>query len=731
MLDVGGLVLGAELGRGGQGSVWEVLNASWDAAPSGGVVEGLVLKRYRPAALGSVDAAVLESMLRFWEGLGERDRVRLLGWVAWPLETAGSDGVLEGFVMPQVPDAFYFERRLASEASRREMAAVEFLLNDAGYLRRAGIAVDGSQRCAILADLAEGLAFLHERGVVVGDVSPKNALWSTEPACRAFLIDADSMAVPGRSAAAHRVETPDWAAPDGVDAGGAADDVFKLGLMALRVLTGTQTGRDPRALGADLSDIGSLVEASLAADPRDRPSASEWIRPLSGAATAGVTLDWLHKTPHPNHAPAGRISITNTPSRFSDDGPPAQPPPRQPEIDGDSGAPPAGGGPDAGGPQPPRQPEPEGSPPPAPRPARRRALLVLASTLALAAAAAALWTLINSTADTPEPALGQDPATPTELPPLHAMHIGAFNYLACGLRVDGTVECWGWDMTGEWILWPVPAGVYSAISTGIYHACGLRVDGTLECWYWWQEDTGEVYLYTPEDYFPAGVFSAVSAASGHACGLRVDGTLECWGWDGPTDVPAGVFSAVSVAGNDVCGLRVDGTVECWYWDYSGVDDQFWWSDVPVPAGVYSAISTGIYHACGLRVDGTVECWALADLESDYGFGESDLSGNPAGVFSALFDGDYSQCGLRVDGIIECWYWGETGELIQRPVPAGAFSAVSAASDHACGLRNDGTVECWVWEYWNWETEERILLDVPARLDVPAGAFSAVSVAVSW
>ena len=319
-------MLGAELGRGGQGSVWEVLNARWDSAPSGAGVEGLVLKRYRLAAMGSVDAAVLESMLRFWEQLGERDRVRLLGWVAWPLETAGSERVLEGFVMPRVPEAFFFERRMASGASRREMAAVEFLLNDAGYLRRAGIAVDGSQRCAILADLAEGLAFLHERGVVVGDVSPRNVLWSTEPECRAFLIDADSMAVGGRSAAAHRVETPDWAAPDGVDAGGAADDVFKLGLMVLRVLTGSQTGRDPGALGPGLSKVGSPVEASLAADPRDRPGASEWIRPLGDAATRGVTLDWLDEAPAPADSP---IRITDTPRRFGDDGPtaPSQEPP--------------------------------------------------------------------------------------------------------------------------------------------------------------------------------------------------------------------------------------------------------------------------------------------------------------------------------------------------------------------------------------------------------------------
>ena len=138
---------------------------------------------------------------------------------------------------------------------------------------------------------------------------------------------------------------------------------------------------------------------------------------------------------------------------------------------------------------------------------------------------------------------------------------------ACGLRNDGTIECWGKDDKLDQFS---PRGVFTALSSSIFwefFLCGLRDDGTVECWNLPRlnddalvaVDTGPYYVYT-----------AVSAGDYmQACGLRYDlrnyKIIECWGEDDYKHVgkPDGVFTAVSVGSGHACGLRDNGTVECW------------------------------------------------------------------------------------------------------------------------------------------------------------------------
>ena len=70
----------------------------------------------------------------------------------------------------------------------------------------------------------------------------------------------------------------------------------------------------------------------------------------------------------------------------------------------------------------------------------------------------------------------------------------------CGVRIDGTVACWGSSVYGE--ATP-PAGQFASISAGAYHNCGVRRDGTVACW--GSSETGQA---TP----PEGKFASVSAA---------------------------------------------------------------------------------------------------------------------------------------------------------------------------------------------------------------------------
>ena len=63
-------------------------------------------------------------------------------------------------------------------------------------------------------------------------------------------------------------------------------------------------------------------------------------------------------------------------------------------------------------------------------------------------------------------------------------------------------------------------GKFASVSAGSNHTCGLRLDGSVACWGRAQEGQA-----TP----PEGEFSSVSAGGSHNCGLRLAGSVACWG----------------------------------------------------------------------------------------------------------------------------------------------------------------------------------------------------------
>ena len=57
--------------------------------------------------------------------------------------------------------------------------------------------------------------------------------------------------------------------------------------------------------------------------------------------------------------------------------------------------------------------------------------------------------------------------------------ISAGWYHSCGVKTDGTVDCWGYNSQGQSTA---PSGTFVQVSAGLYHSCGVRTDGTLDCW---------------------------------------------------------------------------------------------------------------------------------------------------------------------------------------------------------------------------------------------------------
>ena len=101
-IDISNLQLATELGGGGQGKVTAVsgllINGQWPAA----------LKVYSGPAARDLDAAALERAVAFPRQLSEDQDRWLQETTAWPSMIAEDRGVVRGFLMRTIPEAYYF-----------------------------------------------------------------------------------------------------------------------------------------------------------------------------------------------------------------------------------------------------------------------------------------------------------------------------------------------------------------------------------------------------------------------------------------------------------------------------------------------------------------------------------------------------------------------------------------------------------------------------------------------
>jgi hypothetical protein len=95
-------------------------------------------------------------------------------------------------------------------------------------------------------------------------------------------------------------------------------------------------------------------------------------------------------------------------------------------------------------------------------------------------------------------------------------HLTLGSQFACALLPDGSPLCWGHAP-------PTPADHFVQLSANYGHVCGLRADGTANCWY---NPSANGVVDAPSNKH----FSEVHAGATFACGLRkADNTPLCWG----------------------------------------------------------------------------------------------------------------------------------------------------------------------------------------------------------
>ena len=100
--------------------------------------------------------------------------------------------------------------------------------------------------------------------------------------------------------------------------------------------------------------------------------------------------------------------------------------------------------------------------------------------------------------------------------------------LACAVDQQGYPSCWGMPESQQDVDMTPPANTrFSKVVTGADHACGLTVDGTIECWGpkpLSAADLGQV------SGAPAGSgFTDIVGGTFYTCALDTNGYATCWG----------------------------------------------------------------------------------------------------------------------------------------------------------------------------------------------------------
>lgn len=264
-----------ELGRGGEGVVY-----------SAATLGDRVYKEFLSAAYTTPDQAALDRLIGLQSQWSPEERVWLTQRTVWPETMVLEQGRLKGFVMPSI-EKRYFRRHGIRQNPKTVLCEWNYLSMRTKFQSNPNIVsevprVSPVDALALVHDLSKTMKLLHKYGVIVGDISGKNLLWTDSPNLQVMIIDCDSFRIAGSGGVASPKQSPDWDDPylNGKPTS-QESDVYKLALAAYRSVwaVGTDRPQPPNFTLAPKPDgvpdeLASLITRSLA--ETGRPSAEEW-----------------------------------------------------------------------------------------------------------------------------------------------------------------------------------------------------------------------------------------------------------------------------------------------------------------------------------------------------------------------------------------------------------------------------------------------------------------------
>jgi alpha-tubulin suppressor-like RCC1 family protein len=287
----------------------------------------------------------------------------------------------------------------------------------------------------------------------------------------------------------------------------------------------------------------------------------------------------------------------------------------------------------------------------------------------------------------------------------------------CAVLKSGSVQCWGYNGSGELgngttTDSSVPISVTGisdaiAVAVGVKRTCAVLSSGTVQCW--GKNSSGELGNGTMTDssvpVSVTGISDAIAVATDgepgannggegvpgyHTCAVLRSGTVQCWGDNGNGELGNGIATnssvpvsvsgitnavAVSGGGGHTCAVLSSGTVQCWGLNSDGELGNGGTTNSSVPvsvSGITNAIAVATSgghggHTCAVLSGGSIQCWGLNNFAGQLGNGTTTGSSVPVPVTGitnavAVTTGAFHTCAVLSGGSVQCWGLNTDGEL---------------------------------------------------------------------
>ncbi|MGW1728135.1 hypothetical protein ACWCQK_35235 [Streptomyces sp. NPDC002306] len=285
------LRLGDRVGSGGQGDVHSVGNGD------------LLYKEYKDPS--KVNGQALADLVAFRQGLVPTDQDRLNTLAAWPLCRVTEVGRVVGLLMRRAPSAMTW--RTATGATK--LLELQYLIRPPKVAWQEVVQPTPEQRRALALACVEAISWFHDAGLVIGDISQANILWSLMPQPAVHFLDCDGFRQVGRNAVQAQAATPDWNDPLAPSTEASVDtDAYKAALTAGRILTQDpyiRPDQELRPVAGCLNERQTAATTNLfaqaAGERSTRPRPNEWQTALSNRGVITLTAATPRPRPSVNH----------------------------------------------------------------------------------------------------------------------------------------------------------------------------------------------------------------------------------------------------------------------------------------------------------------------------------------------------------------------------------------------------------------------------------------------